>query len=70
MVRPHDLRPGDRIRGAGEVRTVQSRPLPQLSARRQRLVVLTDLGRVSWSIAESVYPQVERLERAGDRRVA
>ena len=69
-VRPHDLRVGDRIVVAGEVRTVACRPLPQLSDRRQRLVVDTDLGVVSWSIAEAQWPQVERLVATSDRRVA
>lgn len=70
MVRPHDLRPGDRIVVAGEVRTVTSRPLPQVDDRRHRLVVTTDLGLVSWTVAEATYPQVERITRPDRQAVA
>lgn len=70
MVRPHDLRPGDVIRVGRELRTVSSRTMPQVSERRHRLVVTTDAGLVSWTVAEATFPQVERVARADRQAVA
>lgn len=64
MVRPHDLREGDRIRVAGETRTITVAPLPCLDGRRHLLVAGTDQGRVSWSLAAAQWACVERVAKA------
>lgn len=69
MVRPHDLRVGDRIVVAGEIRTIEVEPLPSRSGRRHLMLAGTDLGQVSWSLEASTWPCVERVAVA-DRQVA
>lgn len=68
QVRPHDLRPGDRIVVAGEVRRVLVAALPSFTDRSHRMVAVTDQGRVSWSLDAARWPCVDRV--VSDRRVA